>query len=397
MIYTRNIYKSLLEHVNQPYVTVLTGMRRTGKTTLVKQLLVDIANKNSLFLDLQRLDNRELFGLKNYDSIYNELASRGLDTNKPIVVALDEIQLAPKAISAIKYLYDTFGVKFIVTGSSSYYLKNVFNESLSGRKKIFELHPLDFGEFLDFKQVANAKGANFNEPFNSAEYARLSTYYEEFITYGGFPQVVLEPDNSVKKDILSDIMSSYIEIDVKSLADFASTDNLYALVKLLAARAGSRIEQTTLARIIGISRPTLMSYLTFLEKTYLISRVSVYSTSSTREIVKAKKIYFCDTGLANIVADLSGGAQFENTVFNQLARKGVVSYFAIKSGQEIDFILKQNDKDQAVALEAKETPVNADTKQLEKLSALVELKSPRLVGRHQSVDFENYIWGGSIR
>ena len=139
MVYKRKIYQDLLAHAQTPMVTVLTGMRRTGKTTLVSQLLKDISNKNSIFLDLQRPDSRELFEQKNYDNIYEALVARGMSQDGSMVVALDEIQLAPDCPSAIKYLYDHKGVKFIVTGSSSYYLKNLFSESLAGRKKIFEL------------------------------------------------------------------------------------------------------------------------------------------------------------------------------------------------------------------------------------------------------------------
>ena len=139
MIYPRKIYPELLSHAKTPQVTVLTGMRRTGKTTLVKQLLSDLPNKNSIYLDFQRLDIRELFEEKNYEAIRNNLISQNLSP-KDMIVAIDEIQLAPDSPSAIKYLYDHYGIKFIVTGSSSYYLKNLFSESLSGRKKIFELY-----------------------------------------------------------------------------------------------------------------------------------------------------------------------------------------------------------------------------------------------------------------
>src|SRR3990167_7390233 len=154
MFYKRKIYPELLSHTQSPFVTVLTGMRRTGKTTMVQQLLLDIPNKNSLYMDLQRPDNRELFSQKNYEAIRESFISQGLSTNEPMVIALDEIQLAPDSPSAIKYLSDHHKIKFVVTGSSSYYLKNLFSESLSGRKKIFELYPLDFGEFLIFKNIS---------------------------------------------------------------------------------------------------------------------------------------------------------------------------------------------------------------------------------------------------
>jgi hypothetical protein len=263
MFYKRKIYPELLSHAQLPSVTVLTGMRRTGKTTLMRQMLADIPNKNSLYLDLERPDNRELFDLKNYEVIRDSFVSRGLSLHEPMVIALDEIQLAPDSPSAIKYLSDHHQIKFIVTGSSSYYLKNLFSESLSGRKKIFELYPLDFGEFLTFKEIPYHADTWKDTSFNNPEYSRLSSYYEEFIRFGGFPQVVLAPEEQQKHDILLDIMSSYVNIDIRSLADFSDERNLYSLAKLLAGRIGSRVEYTKLSSLTGLSRPTVTNYISF--------------------------------------------------------------------------------------------------------------------------------------
>lgn len=391
MVYPRKIYPELLSHAQLSAVTVLTGMRRTGKTTLMLQLLADIPNKNSLYLDLERPDNRELFYQKNYETIRDSFIARGLHPDTPMVVALDEIQLAPASPSAMKYLSDHHQIKFIVTGSSSYYLKNLFSESLSGRKKIFELFPLDFGEFLTFKEIAfhayNWKGKVFNNP----EYSRLSSYYEEYIRFGGFPQVVLAQTKEQKHDILSDIMSSYVNIDIRALADFSDERNLYALAKLLAGRVGSRVEYTTLSRLTGISRPTVTNYVSFFEKSYLIHTVPVYTKNIDREIVKARKLYFCDTGLANTLAELSSGAQFENTLFNQLARMGHVQYFALKTGHEIDFIL-----DTHLAIEAKETPIEGDLTHVALMSENAGIADYTLVGRHTSPKFMDYVWAGSL-
>lgn len=392
MFYKRKIYDQLLAHAQTSPVTVLTGMRRTGKTTLVQQLLVDIPNKNSLYLDLQRPDNRELFDEKNYDAIRESFIARGLSANEPMVIALDEIQLSPDSPSAIKYLSDHYKIKFIVTGSSSYYLKNLFSESLSGRKKLFELHPLDFGEFLTFKKIPFLPTSWEKGDFNSLEYNRLSSYYEEYIRFGGFPQVVLAESEAEKRDFLLDIMSSYVNIDIRSLADFSDERNLYALAKLLAGRVGSRVEYTNLSQLIGLSRPTVTNYISFFEKTYLIKTVPVYTKSVGREIVKSRKIYFCDTGLANTLADLASGAQFENTLFNQLARIGQIQYFALKAGHEIDFILNSN-----LAIEAKETPIESDLTHLEHMATTnAQIANFRLVGRHQSPKFKTYAWAGSI-
>ncbi len=392
MVYKRKIYRELLVHARTPLVTVLTGMRRTGKTTLVTQLLKDLTNKNSIFLDLQRPDNRELFEQKNYDGIYEALVARGMSKDRQMVVALDEIQLAPDCPSAIKYLFDHKGIKFIVTGSSSYYLKNLFTESLAGRKKVFELYPLDFGEFLEFKEVKSVATNWQKKSFDKDEYNRLAIYYEEFIKFGGFPQVVLAESELAKKDILSDIMSSYINIDVRSLADFTDERNLYLLAKLLATRVGNRVEYNTLAKLTGLSRQTVTNYLTFFEKTYLVHTVPVYTNNTGREIVKARKLYFCDTGLANTLAEISSGAMFENTVYNQIMKQGTVQYFALKTGNEIDFVF-----DGKLAVETKETPTDSDLSNLRRLAETAGLEEMILISRNCSPRFENYVWGGSIR
>src|SRR3989344_5048820 len=364
MFYKRKIYAELLSHTQTPLVTVLTGMRRTGKTTLIQQLLLDIPNKNSLYMDLQRRDNREIFDEKNYEAIRESFIARGLQIDEPMVIALDEIQLAPDSPSAIKYLSDHHKIKFIVTGTSSYYLKNLFSESLSGRKKLFELHPLDFGEFLTFKEISFSQTDWKKGEFNILEYNRLSSYYEEYVKFGGFPQVVLAKSEAEKRDLLLDIMSSYVNIDVRSLADFSDERNLYSLAKLLAGRVGNRMEYTNLSQLIGLSRPTVTNYISFFEKTYLITTVPVYTRSVDREIVKSRKLYFCDTGLANSLAELSSGAQFENSLFNQFAGIGQIQYYALKTGQEIDFIL-----DNKLAIEVKETPVEGDLNHLVNMSS----------------------------
>lgn len=391
MFYSRKIYPELLSHAKSDMVTVLTGMRRTGKTTLVQQIRTDLNNKNSLYLDLQRPDNRELFEQKNYDSIRDALIARGLSSEQHMIVVLDEVQLAPDCAGAIKYLSDHFKIKFIVTGSSSYYLKNLFSESLSGRKKLFELFPLDFGEFLTFKEIAHYQIDWRKGRFNSLEYARLSSYYEEYIRFGGFPQVVLAPSNEEKRDILSDIMSSYVNIDIRSLADFSDERNLYQLAKLLAVRSGNRVEYSKLSRLMGLSRPTVTNYIQFFEKTYLIKTIGVLTKSIDREIVKSRKLYFCDTGLANSLAQLSSGAQFENTLFNQLSGVGQVDYFSLKTGQEIDFIV-----DKHYAIEAKETPDAMDLSYLKKIATITGVNEARVIGRYKSPKFSDYTWGGSI-
>ena len=391
MFYPRKVYGALKAHLKARPMTVITGMRQTGKTTLVKKLLADIDSDNKLYIDLERLDSRELFSEKNYDAIIHTLTQRGLSFRRKAYIALDEIQLVKNIPSVLKYLYDTYDIKFIVTGSSSFYLKNLFGESMAGRKKIFELYPLDFGEFLIFKAVPYQRGALFETMFTPAEYERLHPYYEEYIAYGGFPAVALADTIDRKKDLLADLVSSYVTIDIKSLADFRNEKIVYALIKMLAARTGTRLDYAKLSRLAGVSAATVRNYIDFFEKTYLIARLPVLTKNADREIVKAQKIYFCDPGIIHILAQIGAGAQFENAVFSQLRGQGELRYFALKTGREIDFIL-----DSRTALEVKEIPTTQDKTDSAKLAHLAGLKKSYLIGRYPAPLFRDYIWGGNI-
>ncbi len=392
MFFERQIYPELKRHLKVRQITVITGMRQTGKTTLLKRLLEDIKSENKLYLDLERLDHREIFQEKNYDLVLKALESLGLKLDKKIYLAIDEIQMFSNLPSVMKYLYDHHDIKFIVTGSSSYYLKNLFSESLSGRKRIFELFPLTFGEFLIFKQQL-FKSSNFlTAPFLSSEYERLKGYYEEYISFGGFPDVVLAKTKKEKVALANDILSSYFNIDVETLADFHKSAELHNLLKLLAVRAGGKVDYSKLSSMSGLSRITVKNYVEFLEKTYVIHRLPVLAKRPDREIAKAQKIYLCDTGILNILVEASGGVQFENAVFNQLRQSGKLQYYALKTGREIDFIL-----DGAVALECKETPTSQNLRDLENLARIAGIKKIKLIGRHKSPKFDNFLWGGMIK
>ena len=391
MFIERKIHQALREHLDRKQITVITGMRRTGKTTLVKELLKEVPD-NKIYLDLERLSNRDVFAERNYDNIIETLSSKGIDFSKKAYIALDEIQLMRDIPSVLKYLYDHYDIKFIISGSSSYYLKGLFNESMAGRKKIFEVFPLDFGEFLSFKGVERPAKDFKGLEFSKHEYADLGKYYEEYIRFGGFPEVALAKSDAEKKDIVSDILSSYVNVDVKSLADFKDERNVYNLMKILAGRIGTKLDYSKISRLSSLSIPTVMSYINFFEKTYLIFRLPVHAKHPDKEIVKAQKLYFCDNGIANLLHRQSSGAMFENAVFSQLRHKGGLRYYSLKSGREIDFVV-----DGSLGLEVKESPDPHDLMPLKELSKSAGLKKYRLVGRKPVPRFKDYVWGGSIR
>lgn len=390
--YTRTIYSALLEHLDKKQITVLTGMRRTGKTTLVKQLMADSKIEQQYYFDLERMDNRSLFSEDNYETIIYALTQRGADFSKRVLIGIDEIQLVPNLPSVLKYLYDSYDIKFIVTGSSAYYMKNMFSESLAGRKKLFEIYPLNFAELLSFNGVSVSEiPLQSAGVFLKSEYDRLKNYYETYINYGGFPEVVLSPVISDKKDMIQDIISSYINFDIALLSDIRNPANLYKLIKLLSVRIGTKLDISKLTSLTGISRPTVENYLDLLEQSYLIKAIPVLSNSPDREITKAKKVYFLDNGIASVSAEAGSGAMFENAVFNQLRFKGDVSYYQLKSGKEIDFIL-----DKEICYEVKETATEGDLKNVVALAQNLNIGDCHVIGRHPIKLFDGYIWGGFI-
>lgn len=393
MFVTRYIYPSLLAHSTKKQITVLTGMRRTGKTTLLKQLMAQCDIPQKHYFDLERIDVRTLFSEPNYETIVHALSQQGTDFSKKVLICIDEIQLVPNLPSVLKYLYDTYDIKFIVTGSSAYYMKNQFSESLAGRKKIFEIYPLAFGELLAFKGVQAGKfDIQKAGKFVTSEYERLKGYYDEFIDFGGFPEVVLTDSAEYKRDLISDILSSYINFDLTLLSDIRSPTNLYKLIKLLSVRIGTKLDISKLTSLTGMARQTVENYLDLLEKSYLIRTIPVIANSPDREIVKAKKVYFLDNGIASLAGELGSGSKFENAVFNQLMHRGEVAYYQLKTGREIDFIL-----DQKQCFEVKETATEADLKNTKSLAANLDIQESYVIGRHPLRVFEGFIWGGFLQ
>ena len=199
-MFLRDCYPELTEHLKQKQVTVITGLRRVGKSTVVKHLLDTVTHKNKIYLDCERIEIRQLLNRPHYESIAAELQLNGLDFSKPCVIALDEIQLAENLPSLIKYFYDTYKIKFIVTGSSSYYIKNLFSESLAGRKRIFNLYPLNFKEFLQFNVMAVHDSKKYAwKTFDPAWYNKNRKWYQQYLQYGGFPEVALQKKEKRKR------------------------------------------------------------------------------------------------------------------------------------------------------------------------------------------------------
>jgi len=379
MLFTREIEPKLIMQLNKQEILVLTGMRRTGKTSLLKVLYDKIESSNKVFLDLQNTLDQKVFDELDFNNILVNLKSYKISSDEKIYLFIDEIQFLPQVTHVIKYLYDHYDIKFVITGSSSFYLKNLFPESLAGRKVVFELFPLTFNEFLIFKGFKFEFDKEFSikaKNKNFVEYERVNKYYAEYLKYGGFPQVALENDISQKELFLKDIFNSYFQIDILTLSDFKKIDALKKLIFLLMERVGSKLDISKLASLIGISRDSIYSYIHLLEGSYFFHLITPFTKNRDREVSGTKKVYICDTGILNLLSNVSEGNLLENSVFMNLKNYGEVNYFQKHNGMEIDFILNKS-----IALEVKTAGDISDIKKLRRLSEKLGLNEQYLISR----------------
>lgn len=386
VFYPRLILRKLEKELQTPEITVITGMRQVGKTTLLDHLFSLIKSSNKIKLDLENPLNRKIFEEQDYDAVWNNLATFGINNQTKAYILLDEIQHLSLIGSVVKYLGDHYDVKFILTGSSSYYLKNLFPESMAGRKLIFEVYPLTFSEFLIFKGIRPKKSLIFSEKANSKNnilYSKLIPLYQEYLEYGGFPKVVLQQDPERKKAILSEVFTSYYENDVKNLADFKDTTKLRDLILLLIPRVGSRIEVAKLAASLGVSRETVYSYLSFLEKTYFISLLSKFSGSIDRQSAGTQKLFLCDVGMVNNLGKASEGQLLEQAVFQNLHIDHSLHFYNKDGASEIDFIT-----DEKIALEVKVSASKRDIDHLKRRCQGLNLSQSYIVSKEYNKEKE---------
>ncbi|MFH1846187.1 MAG: ATP-binding protein [Candidatus Omnitrophota bacterium] len=378
MIIERELYSKIKLYLKSPEAIIVTGMRRVGKTTLLRYIFERIVSDNKLMLDLENPIVQKYFEEEDYERIKLNLEIAGINFTKKAYVFLDEIQYVKTLPNVVKYLHDHYEVKFFLTGSSSFYLKKVFTESLSGRKYIFELYPLNFMEFLKLKNkkiMLPEKLVKISENIVNS----FSTLYEEYLLFGGFPGVVIKESFEEKKMALEDIFSSYFQLEIANLGDFRNLNIVRDLILLLMQRTGAKLDIQKLSRILGVSRSTIYEYVSFLEGTYFIKLVKPFTKNRDVEIRNASKVYFCDSGLLNNLTRVDEGALFENNVFQNLNLKGELNYYQKKSGVEIDFILNKEE-----AIEVKIKPTRQDLQRLKRVSEELDIKKAYIVSKKYS-------------
>lgn len=379
----RALISEINKYLDKKEALVITGMRQVGKTTLMRQVYDNCINKPKLWFDFENPLEVKIFEDIDYNNIYKKLAAMtAIKKSERLMVFIDEIQVFPEITKIIKYLIDHYQAKFIVTGSSNYYLKNLFPESLSGRKFIFQLNPLSFREYLYFQnklsfeesgQTDIAKAIALSDIFY---HKKFEVDYEMYLRFGGFPAVVLEKDPEIKKQILKNIFASFFEKDLKILSDYKDIQELRDLLLLLVPRIGSMLDISRISSELGVSRPKVYNYLEFLQGVFIIKLLPRYAKGIDRSVAGGRKVYFSDTGLLNMIGNINDAQLIENAAINQLSQYGQVSFYNKRNTAEIDAILEKKS-----AFEIKLKGTEKDLIKLKKIFAELGLAEGYIISK----------------
>jgi predicted AAA+ superfamily ATPase len=384
----RLLYNELVRYLDHKNALIITGMRQVGKTTLMRQIYDEIKDAK-LWFDFENPLDTMYFEDEDYNDIYRNLIKQA-NNGKPVIF-IDEIQNFPRITSIIKYHIDHYRLKYIITGSSNFYLRNLFPESLSGRKFLFTLRPLDFAEIKYFKDInvdgETIRDLKFEELTGKSliEYKRLSGLYEEYLEFGGFPEVVVTDNIESKKMVLRNIFASFFEKDLKLLSDIKDIRELRNLILLLVPRTGNMIDVTRIASELGISRIKVYDYLELLQGTFFIKLIPKFSSSIDKSVAGGRKLYFSDTGILNVIGKVNDGQLFENAVANQLLSFGELSFYNKRNSAEIDFILNKK-----IAFEAKMNATSSDYNKTKRIASSLDIDGCFVISKNH-VKYENVI------
>ena len=363
----RAILNKLIDHSSKKPFTILIGARQVGKTTILKQLYNRLLENetNVFYLSFEDPDILNQIHL-HPDNIFR-YAIRPSE-NQKVYIFIDEVQYASNPSNFLKYLFDSYApnLKIIATGSSAFYIDQKFQDSLAGRKTIFELYPLSFEEFIIFKNenrlLKDLQLIRNNPEYISTNINLFKLLLEEYIRFGSYPGVVLEKDEKNKIDLLKELKSSFLKKDILE-SDIENEEKFYLLLTLLANQSGQLLNVHELCNTLKINEKTLTRYIFVLQKCFHIQLIKPYYNNVRKELTKMPKIYFNDLGLRNSLLNqfnllenrTDKGELLENLVYTFLRDtydKETIKYWRTADNNEVDFIVETS-YNEGFALEVK--------------------------------------------
>lgn len=338
-------FTKIRKYLETGEVVVLTGVRRSGKTTLLFQIIDDLIHnrrvdpRSILFVNC---DEPEIARLEDPLETLLETYRRDVYGGDAPYLIFDEIQTLEGWERWIKSLYDRKKFTLIISGSTSYLLDSNLSTLIAGRYLPVHVYPLDFVEYVVFS------GEDLpHDPVSlaSAKY-RLLHLLGEYIREGGFPQVVLSDDETIRRDQLAAYYDSIVYRDIVRVNEVRNQKALGDLLTYCMTNVTSFYSYRNLQEVLGIDFETVREYLYYAEKAKILFEVQYFSSSLKTQSRNNKKIYCIDNGLRNAVSfrfSEDEGRLAENLVFIELKKQGREVYYWKKQG-EVDFVVKNPDR-----------------------------------------------------
>ena len=294
----RDVIKLLKNDLGKHKALILMGARQVGKTTLLRALSKDW--DNALWLTGDELETQKMFENPTITRLKTELAGV-----KYLIV--DEAQRLPNVGLGLKLITDHLRhIQLLVTGSSAFELSNRLNESLMGRTFEYKLYPVSFTEMANYHTLREEKQLLFYR-----------------LIYGYYPDVVTHPEDARK--ILQNLIQNFLYKDMLLLESVKKPDKIVKLLQALAFQVGSQVSYNELSKLVGMNVATVEKYITMLEQSFVLFRLSSFSRNLRTELSKSRKIYFYDNGIRNaLISNFSTmetrsdtGALWENFLISE--------------------------------------------------------------------------------
>jgi uncharacterized protein len=335
----RETYLSKLRQLkDQNLIKVITGIRRSGKSTLLEAfknelLSSGVSSRNIIFINFEE---RENLNFTNWTTLYDEIKKR-INPDNNYYIFLDEVQLINDFEKLINSLFVKKNIDLYITGSNAYILSSELATLLTGRYIAINIQPYSFKEYA----LANKDETNSDRLFR------------KYINESCFPEAVTLSRNSedLVKDYLQTIYDTVIIKDIAKRYKLRNIYNLHRIISFLFDSVGSYVSPTNIATELNknsqkkISHNTIIKYLDYLTQSYILYAAPRYDIKGKELLTTNEKYYLVDLGLRNITTtnnyDTDLGHKLENVVYFELFRRGGKVYVGKHNDKEIDFVVQK--------------------------------------------------------
>ena len=354
----RFLFNDIVKEIESKQIISLIGLRRTGKTTILKQVIDHLIKSKKVkreYILFYSFDEEQPKIEEIVTEYETKLGKELLCIKDRIYIFLDEIQKLKNWQNQMKYYYDNYqNIKFFVSGSSSLFIKKHTQESLAGRIYEFVLNPLSFEEFLIFKN----KGQMLKKK-------RLfeDTLKKEFLSYQKrqFIELIDESEERVAKYIKT-MIEKIVYQDIPKIFPIENEELLMRILKIIASNPGMLSDYSSLSKELGISRVTLSNYFFYLNESFLIKKLYNFSRNMLTSEKKMKKFYLTTTSFFPFLNNkIDESKLIENLIVAFVDAK---FFWRTPQKYEIDVILKEKSKIIPIEVKYKEYISKKDTKNL---------------------------------